>query len=37
MSNNKKNHNDKSNKKQKSSSHPKNKTSGSANGHNDYH
>ncbi|GGI17471.1 hypothetical protein GCM10007380_38110 [Gottfriedia solisilvae] len=37
MSNNKQNHNDKSNKKQKSSSHPKHKTSGSANGHNDYH
>ena len=37
MSKSKSNHNDKSNKKQKSSSHPKGKTSGSANGSNDYH
>ncbi|ABS20752.1 hypothetical protein Bcer98_0396 [Bacillus cytotoxicus NVH 391-98] len=37
MSNNKKNHNNKNNGKQKSSSHPKHKTSGSANGQNGYH
>ncbi|MBM7364684.1 hypothetical protein JOC93_003340 [Priestia taiwanensis] len=37
MSNNKANHNNKSNNKKKSSSHPKHKTSGSANGSNGYH